>query len=94
MSVELISVLVAILAIGASLAGLILTSNFDAMENQFGELRERMVHLGGLLEGCANPSLAGLRPTNATASQGCPFGAGLANRCRSSARKAARGKPP
>ena len=90
MSVELISVLVAVLAIGATLAGLILTSNrglrqdirqdmarlesrlderlgalesrlderinglesrFDAMEKQFGELRERMAHLEGLLEG-------------------------------------------
>ena len=90
MSVELISVLIAILAIGAALAGLILTSNrglrqdvrqditrmesrlderigalesrmderinglesrFDAMEKQFGELRERMAHLEGLLEG-------------------------------------------
>ena len=79
MSVELISVLIAVLAIGATLAGLILTSNrglrqdmrqdmakleshldgsikalesrFDAMEHQFGELRERMAHLEGLLEG-------------------------------------------
>ena len=90
MSIELISVLVAVLAIGATLAGLILTSNrglrqdirqdmtrmesrlderinglesrfderinglesrFDAMEKQFGELRERMAHLEGLLEG-------------------------------------------
>ena len=90
MSVELISVLVAVLAIGATLAGLILTSNrglrqdirqdlarlesrvderisalesrlderinglesrFDAMEKQFSELRERMAHLEGLLEG-------------------------------------------
>ena len=90
MSVELISVLVAVLAMGATLAGLILTSNrglrqdirqdmarlesrlderlgalesrlderinglesrFDAMEKQFGELRERMAHLEGLLEG-------------------------------------------
>ena len=68
MSVELISVLFAVLAIGATLAGLILTSNrglrqdmrqdmaklesrFDAMEHQFGELRERMAHLEGLLEG-------------------------------------------
>ena len=75
MSVELISVLIAVLAIGATLAGLILTSNrglrqdmaqlesrlderingldsrFDAMEKQFGELRERMAHLEGLLEG-------------------------------------------
>ena len=90
MSVELISVLVAVLTIGAALAGLILTSNrglrqdmrqditrmesrlderigalesrmderinglesrFDAMEKQFGELRERMAHLEGLLEG-------------------------------------------
>ena len=79
MSGELISVLVAVLAIGATLAGLILTSNrglrqdirqdmaqletrlredigklesrFDAMEKQFGELRERMAKLEGLLEG-------------------------------------------
>ena len=86
MSVELIGVLVAVLAIGATLAGLILTSTrglrqdmtgmesrlearisalesrldaridglesrFDAMEKQFGELRERMAHLEGLLEG-------------------------------------------
>ena len=75
MSVELIGVLVAVLAIGATLAGLILTSTrglrqdmtgmefrldaridgleswFDAMEKQFGALRERMAHLEGLLEG-------------------------------------------
>ena len=90
MSVELISVLIAVLAVGATLGGLILTSNrglrqdirqditrmesrlderisalesrmderinglesrFDAMEKQFGELRERMAHLEGLLEG-------------------------------------------
>ena len=97
MSVELISVLVAVLAIGVALAGVILTatrglrqdmgrlearlderinglesrlderigalesrldgsikaleSRFDAMEHQFGELRERMAHLEGLLEG-------------------------------------------
>ena len=79
MSVELISVLIAVLAIGATLAGVILTSvrglrqdvrqdiarlesrlderingldiRFDAMEKQFGELRERMAHLEGLLEG-------------------------------------------
>ena len=78
--------ILAILAVGATLAGLILTSNrglrqdirqdmvrlderigglesrmderinglesrFDAMEKQFGELRERMAHLEGLLEG-------------------------------------------
>ena len=56
----------AVLAIGATLAGVILNSNrglrqderinglesrFDAMEKQFGELRERMAHLEGLLEG-------------------------------------------
>ena len=41
MSVELISVLVAVLAIGATLAGLILTSNRAL----------RMAHLEGLLEG-------------------------------------------
>ena len=79
MSVELISVLIAVLAIGATLAGLILTGNrglrqdirqdmarlgsrldgsikalesrFDGLERQFGELRERMAHLEGLLEG-------------------------------------------
>ena len=90
MSVELISVLIAVLAIGATLAGVILTGNhglrqdvrqditrmesrlderigalesrmderinglesrFDAMEKQFGELRERMAHLEGLLDG-------------------------------------------
>ena len=77
-SVELISVLIVVLAMGVALAGLILTSNrglrqdmrqdmtrmesrldgsiralesrFDAMESQFGELRERMAHLEGLLE--------------------------------------------
>ena len=67
--------IIAILAVGVALAGLILTSNrglrqdmarmesrlderinglesrFDAMEKQFGELRERMAHLEGLLEG-------------------------------------------
>ena len=68
MSVELISVLVAVLAIGATLAGLILTSNrglrqnmaqmesrldnrISGLESQIGELRERMAHLEGLLEG-------------------------------------------
>ena len=79
MSIELISVLVAVVAIGAALAGVILTSirglrqdmredigklesrlderisglenRFDAMDHQFGELRERMAHLEGLLEG-------------------------------------------
>ena len=72
-------ILIAVLAIGATLAGVILTSvrglrqdvrqdiarlesrlderingldsRFDAMEKQFGELRERMAHLEGLLEG-------------------------------------------
>ena len=75
MSVELI----AILAVGGALAGVILTGNrglrqdirqdmarletrlderisglesrFDGLERQFGELRERMAHLEGLLEG-------------------------------------------
>ena len=68
MSVELISVLVAILAIGTTLAGLILTSNrgvrqamtqmesrldkrISGLESEIGELRERMAHLEGLLEG-------------------------------------------
>ena len=67
--------ILAILAVGVALAGVILTSirglrqdmarlesrlderinglesRFDAMEKQFGELRERMAHLEGLLEG-------------------------------------------
>ena len=67
--------ILAILAVGVALAGVILTSNrgvrqdmaqmesrldkrisglesrFDAMEKQFGELRERMARLEGLLEG-------------------------------------------
>ena len=71
--------IIAILAVGVALAGVILTSirglrqdirqdmarlesrlderinglesRFDAMEKQFGELRERMAHLEGLLEG-------------------------------------------
>ena len=65
MSVELISVLIAVLAIGATLAGLILTSNRGLrkdiredigqlrgdINDLRGELRERMAHLEGLLEG-------------------------------------------
>ncbi len=57
MSVELISVLIAVLAIGATLAGLILTSNrglrqgINELRGEIGELRERMAHLEGLLEG-------------------------------------------
>ena len=64
MSVELISVLIAVLAIGATLGGLILTGNrglrqdmrrlderISGLESQIGELRERMAHLEGLLEG-------------------------------------------
>lgn len=68
MSVELIGVLVAVVAIGATLAGLILISNrgvrqdithletrldnrLNGLETQIGELRERMAHLEGLLEG-------------------------------------------
>ena len=71
--------IIAILAVGVALAGVILTSirglrqdirqdmarlesrlderinglesRFDAIEKQFGELRERMAHLEGLLEG-------------------------------------------
>ena len=67
--------IIAILAVGVALAGLILSSSrglrqdmtrmesrlderinglesrFDAMEKQFGELRERMAHLEGLLGG-------------------------------------------
>ncbi len=72
MSVELISVLIAVLAVGATLGGLILIGNrglrqdmrqdmarlesrlredMGKLESQFGELRERMAHLEGLLEG-------------------------------------------
>ena len=68
MSVELISVLIAVLAVGATLAGLILSGQrairaelatqrkefserFTALDQQIAELRERMAHLGGLLDG-------------------------------------------
>ena len=75
MSVELISVLIAVVAIGATLAGLILSGQrairaelaeqrrelaaqrkefndrFIALEQQIAELRERMAHLEGLLDG-------------------------------------------
>ncbi len=79
MSVELISVLIAVLAVGATLAGLILSGQramraelaaqrrefsaelvaqrkefnerFTALEQQITELRERMAHLEGLLDG-------------------------------------------
>ena len=50
MSVELISVLVAVLAIGATLAGVILTGNrglrqdIKDLRGEVGELRERMAH--------------------------------------------------
>ena len=68
--------MIAIVAVGGALAGVILTatrglrqdmesrlesrldgsikaleSRFDGLERQFGELRERMAHLEGLLEG-------------------------------------------
>ena len=61
MSVELISVLVAVLAVGATLGGLILTSlrgtearlgaQIKDLRGEVGELRERMARLEGLLEG-------------------------------------------
>ena len=86
MSVELISVLIAVLAVGATLAGLMLSGQrairaelaaqrrdfnteqtelrrelvaqrqefserFTALEQQIAELRERMAHLKGLLDG-------------------------------------------
>ena len=68
MSVELISVLIAVVAVGATLAGLILSGQramraelaaqrkkfnerFTALEQQMAELRERMAHLEGLLDG-------------------------------------------
>ena len=78
--------IIAILAVGVALAGVILTSNrglrqdmarmesrlderisglesrFDAMEKQFGELRERMAHLEGLLEGLRE-AITGRLPT-------------------------------
>ena len=47
MSVELISVLIAVLAIGATLAGLILTGNRGLRQ----DIRQDMAHLEGLLEG-------------------------------------------
>ena len=56
--------IIAILAVGVALAGLILTSSrglrqdmrrlderISGLEYQIGELRERMAHLEGLLEG-------------------------------------------
>ena len=56
--------IIAILAVGVALAGLILTSSrglrqdmrrlderIRGLESQIGELRERMAHLEGLLEG-------------------------------------------
>ena len=58
MEVELISVLIAVLAVGATLGGLILTGNRGLrqdmrqdMTHEIGELRERMAKLDGLLEG-------------------------------------------
>ena len=79
MSAELISVLIAVVAVGATLAGLILSGQramraelaaqrtefsaelaaqrtefnerFTALEQQMAELRERMAHLAGLLDG-------------------------------------------
>ena len=39
-----------------------LESRFDGLERQFGELRERMAHLEGLLEDYARPSPGGSRP--------------------------------
>ena len=67
-SVELISVLIAVVAVGATLAGLILSGQrtiraelaaqrkefgerFVALEQHLAELRERMAHLEGLLDG-------------------------------------------
>ena len=75
MSVELISVLIAVVAVGVALAGVILTGQrairaelseqrremtdlrkdfgerFTALDQQVAELRERMAHLEGLLDG-------------------------------------------
>ena len=75
MSVELISVLIAVVAVGVTLAGLILSGQrairaelaeqrrelaaqrkefndrFIALEQHIAELRERMAHLEGLLDG-------------------------------------------
>ena len=41
-----------------------LESRFDAMEYQFGELRERMAHLEGLLEGLREAISGGPRPVD------------------------------
>ena len=75
MSVELISVLIAVVAVGVALAGLILTGQrairaelveqrremttlrkefgerFTTLEQHIADLRERMAHLEGLLDG-------------------------------------------
>ena len=68
MSVELIGVLIAVVAVGATIIGIILSSQrairselaeqrrefgerFTALEQQIAELRERMAHLEGLLDG-------------------------------------------
>ena len=68
MSVEPISVLIAVVAVGVTLAGLMLTGQrairaeladqrkefgerFSALDRQITELRERMAHLEGLLDG-------------------------------------------
>ena len=52
MSVELISVLVTVLAIGATLAGLILTSNLGLRQ----DIRQDMEHPAGLLKGLREAS--------------------------------------
>ena len=68
MGVELIGVLIAVVAVGATLAGLMLSGQrairaelaaqrqyfderFTALEQQMTELRARMAHLEGLLDG-------------------------------------------
>ena len=75
MSVELLGVLIAVVAVGATLAGLMLNGQrairtelaehrrelaaqrqyfderFTALKQQIAELRERMAHLDGLLDG-------------------------------------------
>ena len=64
--------MIAILAMGVALAGVILTSlrgteaRLDAqikdLRGEVGELRERMAHLKGCWKDCARPSPSGRRP--------------------------------
>ena len=60
--------IIAILAMGVALAGVILTAtrglrqDINNLRGEVGELRERMAHLEGCWKGCARPSPDGRRP--------------------------------